>query len=310
MNYILSPSAMTAPFFVPASVADEHLKLATGNQLKVLLLFLRNVTAGTDCESIAKFLKLPVSEVEDALEFWAQAGILTSATSPKDINVPEKSPKQQAVKPIAVKPTREEIAFAAASDNKLAFLLQEAEMKLSRTLRGSELQTLSWLYMDHGMDVSLILMIVEYAISEGKTTVSFIEATALAWIDAGVSTLAQAEEQIETRNRKKTAWGIVVRAFGTEHRAPSDKELEYAETWINQWGFSREMLKEAYNRCIDQKAKISMPYINGILEKWYKEGVKTPEAAKNSDNKSKKKSENSFSTYNKGLVDKLLNNDD
>lgn len=309
MNYILNTSAMAVPFFVPASVVDNNLKLASGNQLKVLLFFLKNVTSGTSEEAIADFLKLPISEVNDALEFWAQAGVLTSLSAPA-ATAEKESPKKKAVKSITVKPTREEIASVATTDGRLAFLLQEAEMKLARTMRGNEIQTLAWLYLDHGMDVSLILMLVEYAVSEGKTTVSFIENTALSWIDAGVTTLAQAEEQIETRGRRKTAWSMIESAFGIERRQPSDKELEYAQSWIIDWHFSREMLKEAYNRCIDQKAKISMPYINGILEKWFKDGITTLEAAKANSATSRKSGKNDFGAYDKSLVDRLLNDDD
>ncbi len=307
MSYILNSTAMASPVFVPASVVDSNLKLASHTQLKVLLVFLRNMTSGNNSEeNISSFLNLPLSEVNDALEFWAQAGILVSTANPQKPET-NKTSKPKTVKSVSVKPTREEVAEVALSDPKLSFLLGEAEMKLARGLRSNELQTFAWLYLDYQMDVSLILMLVEYAVSEGKATVSFIEKTALAWIDAGVTTLAQAEEQIEERNRKKTAWNIVRSAFGIDPRLPSDKELEYSDKWVCKWKFSREMLKEAYNRCIDQKAKISMPYINSILEKWFKEGITSlTEIAQ--DKKTAK--ESSFAKYDRSFVEKLLNSDD
>jgi DnaD/phage-associated family protein len=310
MKYILNPGAMTAPFFVPASVVDNHIKLATGNQLKVLLCFLKNVTTGTDEKAIASLLKLPESEVLDSLEFWAQSGVI-SYVNTDDTKAEETPQKKKTVKPVVIKPAREEIALVAATDPRLSFLLQEAEMKLARSMRSGEIQTLAWLYLDHGMDVSLILMLLEYAITEGRATLSFIESTAIGWINAGITTITQAEEEIEARSRRKTAWGMIESTFGIEHRQPSDKELEYAQRWIIDWHFSREMLKEAYNRCIDQKTKISMAYINGILERWFKDGITTLEAAANNENPTAKKGKkNDFGAYDKALVDKLLNNND
>ena len=309
MDYILNNMAFTSSFLVPASVSDQHLRLASGNQIKVLLYFLRNVTNGAESADIAAFLKLPEEEVKDALEFWAQAGILTSIKAPVNEAKPEE--KLKVAKPITVKPTREEISAIAFTDEKLSFLLSEAEMKLARSLRGNELQTLAWLYLDHGMDVSIILMLVEYAVSEGKTTIAFIESIALSWLEAGVSTLTDAEEQIEARTKKKTAWGMIETAFGIEHRLPSDKELEYANTWVIEWGFTREMLKEAYNRCVDAKAKLDMRYVNGILARWFKDGVKTIEQTKETEKIAAKPTDKKgFSAYDKSLVDKLLNNDD
>lgn len=305
MDYLINPSAMAAAFFVPSQVVDTHLKLATERQLKVLLYFLKNASSGTDENSISAFLKISKSEVLDALEFWVQSGVLTKTSSIQS----EKTAvvKEKALKPKTVKPTRNEISSVALGDKKLVFLMQEAEMKYGRAMRDTEIRTLGWLYLDCAMDVSIILMLVEYAVNEGKPTVSFIESTALDWMNSGVSTLAEAEEQIETRNRRKTAWGMIESAFGIERRKPSDKELEYAERWIIEWRFSKEMLKEAYNRCIDQKAKLNMSYINGILERWYRDGVFS---LKDEKPKKKSKDKNDFAGYDKSLVYELFTKDD
>ena len=307
MKYTLNAMAMNAPFFVPSSVVDKHIKLASANQIKVLLVFLKNVSIGITAEQIAEFLRLPLSEVTDALDFWADREIVI-ADGKKAEEKPQEKPAAKAVRSVAIKPTREEISAAAQNDDRIAFLISEAEMKLARGLRDSEIRSLCWLYLDHGMDVSLILMLVEYAVSEGKATVSFIESTALAWLQAGVSTLTDAEEQIEIRNKRKTAWGIVLSAFGMEYRMPSEKELEFSGRWVAEWGFKGDLLKEAYNICVDKNAKLSMPYINKILEKWHKDGIKTVEETKTA--AKTKASKNGFGAYDKSLVEKLLNSDD
>lgn len=314
MKYILNSGAMTLPFFVPSSVVDSNLKLASHAQLKVLLVFLRNVSTGNSGESIADFLGLPLSEVYDALEFWAQAGVLSA------VGQPDEEPKKDDVKPTpvkstVVKPTREEIAQVAFSDATLSSLLRETELKFARPLRASEMQTLAWLYLDNGMDASLILMVVEYAIDQGNTSTAFIERTALSWIAAGVADLAQAESFIAERGRKLTAWGMVEAAFGIEKRKPSDKELEYANTWVIEWGFGSELLRQAYNRCIDQKTKLNMNYIGGILERWYKDGIKTLADLETSEVKSKAAATKNETTgknqgaYDKEFVKNMLNKD-
>ena len=306
MKYVLNASAMLAPFFVPASVVDKHIKLATANQLRVLLTFLKNVSIGPSPKFLADALKLPESEVIDALNFWVEREVIATEGEKAAIVNEDKAPVAP-VRSAAIKPTREEVSSAAMSDPKIPFLIQEAEMKLSRGLRDGEIRTLCWLYLDHGMDVSLILMLVEYAVSENKATIAFIEATALSWLAAGVTTLTEAEEQIEIRNRRKTAWGVVLSAFGMEYRMPSDKELELSGKWVLEWGFKSEMLKEAYNICVDKNAKVSFAYVNKILEKWHKSGITTLDAAKNESKP--KEAKNSFASYDKSLVEKLFDND-
>lgn len=308
MDYLINPSAMTSVFMVPSSVADKHVKLASATQLRVLLYMLKNISSGVEEGDIASFLKIPESEVKDALYFWEQAGVLTAKEKAVQAEPPKKETK--AVKTAGVKPSREEIAMLGASDERIVFLLREAELKFGRSLRGSEIQSLVWLYSDHGLDVSVILMLVEYAVSENRATIGFIESTALAWIEAGVDSITAAEEQIEKRNRQKISWSVVEKAFGMEHRMPSTKELTLSETWVNDWGLSREVLRLAYDKCVDAKAKLSMPYVNKILETWHKKGLKTVAEIEADAQKPKTKPAAGFATYDKSLVEQMLNNDD
>ena len=308
MRYILNGQAMTSAFFVPSAVVDSNLKLASHTQLKVLLVFLRNVSANISEDRIAEFLRLPVSEVTDALEFWVQAGVLASVGHP-EVVASKSEVKTKSVKSAVVKPTREEISQIAFTDPQLSDLLRETERKFARPLRVSEMQSLSWLYLDHGMDISLILMAVAYAIEQKNTSTAFIERTALAWIEAGVTNLEQADAYIREQNRKLTAWGMVEKAFGIDRRKPSDKELEYASRWVLEWGFSREMLKEAYNRCIDQTAKLQMSYINKILERWYKEKITTPADIDKPQTAAAKSKDSASGAYDKKLVYDMLNKD-
>jgi len=37
------------------------------------------------------------------------------------------------------------------------------------------------------------------------------------------------------------------------------------------------MLRRAYDECVDHSGKLSIPYINTILENWHKAGIDTPE---------------------------------
>lgn len=308
MDYIINPASMSSVFMVPSSVVDASLKIATEKQLKVLLFFLKNIANGVQTQEIADSLKISVSEVEDALYFWADSGVLLAKEQPISLENTEKTSKKP-VKPQVVKPTREEIAMMGSTDENIAFLLREAEMKFKRTLRGNEMQTLVWLYCDQGMPVSLILMLIEYAVNEKHLNISFIESTAISWLDAGVDSILAAEKEIERQAGRKTAWGIVQRTFGIDTRKPSAKELDFSENWIINWGFNATMLKLAYDICVDAKGKVDMRYINKVLESWNSKGISTPEDVEKDNRKPTKKTKNNFSAYDKELVEKLFNRD-
>ena len=119
------------------------------------------------------------------------------------------------------------------------------------------------------------------------------------------------EAIIAEETRMKLAFSVVCNAFGIEKRMPSEKETQYSNAWVNDWGMTPDMLKAAYDVCIDSKAKLSFPYINKVLEKWHTAGYKTFLDVKNGEKKSVKgsKSSNAFAGYDLDAFEAKLNSD-
>ncbi len=279
MDYIVNPAAFSSAFTLPGEIADKHLKLASPIQLKVILFVFRHLADAKNSEEIASALNLKQSDVDDALLYWQTAGVLLSKNTEKIEE--KKQEKTKTARKAAIElPTRTDVASRSVDDSRFAFLLQESQAKFGRLLKDNESRVLLWLYEDEGMEVSLILMLLEYAISENKCTLSFIQRTAAEWLNNNISTISDAEKYITALYKKKTAWKIVEAAFGIEDRLPSTKELEYSDKWINEWGFDRRILRLAYEICVDTKSKFSMAYVAKILESWNADGIKTETEAK------------------------------
>lgn len=307
MKYLINAAAFIGAFPVPSTVVDKYIKLSSAVQLKVLLVCMRNSSSPIDSDEIAKILDISVSEVDDAILYWSECGILNTETpAAKTAEVKEEIVSQ------LQKPTREDVAKRGNEDPKIRFLLREAQMKFGRNLKTNEASTFVWLCDDLGIDVSVLLLLIEYAVSENKKNISFIEKTAIKWKDNGVETLIDAENEIKKAAQNKLAVSVVWKAFGIDARKPSDKEQEYCNTWVNEWGISSELLLRAYNICIDNNAKVSFPYINKILEGWRKKGYKTVadivEGEKTAP-KQTKQGKNNFAAYDLDAFEKMLNSD-
>ncbi|MCQ2441446.1 MAG: DnaD domain protein [Clostridia bacterium] len=304
MAYKINLSAFSSSFPFPKDVVDKHLKLVSVCQLKVLLFVMRNSAQEIEQKKIAKELSLPESEVEDALLYWSQCGLL-EADKPVTLPTSEKAPataKEQ-------KPSRSDVAKRGNEDDKIRLLLGEAQLKFGRSLKTNEMITLVWLYDDKGMDISVILLLLQYAVSEEKCNIGFIEKTAIKWLNSGVETVADAEREIAKSIKNRLAWSVVETAFGIEKRKPSEKECEFSRLWVEEWNMSPDMLRLAYDACVDAKAKLSFPYISKILEGWHEKGYKSAKDIKNTENKekTKKKNKNDYATYNLDKFEELLN---
>ena len=164
-----------------------------------------------------------------------------------------------------------------------------------------------WLYDDQGLDVSLILLIVQYAAAHNKANMRFIQSTAVDWVNRGIDSLTLADEELRNMALKEEAWSVVRKAFGFERRKPSPKEEKLSFMWVNEWKMSDKMLTAAYNACVDEKSKFYMPYVAKIIENWHEKGYKTPEDIKP---KEKTEKQSDFAAYDIDLFEKMLNSKD
>lgn len=300
MIYNVNAAIFSSTYAIPTDVADKYLKIATHTQLKVLLYFMRNISDGIDSQKISDALRLDINETEDALLFWQQCGILTGAT-------PKEEPKTVVVK--STLPSRTDVIKRGLEDKQLMFLLREAQLKFGRNLKQNESQLLVSLYDDHGMDPSVILLLLGYAVREGKCNLTFVKKTATHWLESGVETVMDAENLIAEAAKQNLAWSVVQSAFGIERRNPSTKEAELSNLWVNEWKISTELLKAAYDACVDAKTKLSMPYVAKIIESWHKDGITNPEQIFAKKKNVKPQGKNDFAGYDLDLFEKMLNDD-
>ena len=191
MEYRINPTAFSAVFTVPAAVTDNHLKLARGEHIKVLLYIMRNMTAPIEPDTIAEATGITEYDVKEALVYWEDAGILTC-----EVSAAQNTAIKTKTASRAEKPSRNDVARRGAEDEKISYLLRETQLRLGRNLKSNEASTLVWLYDDEGLDVSLILMIVQYAAAHNKANIRFIESTAVDWINKGIDNVAAADEEL------------------------------------------------------------------------------------------------------------------
>ena len=309
MNFKLNPNKLLSTFNLPKSVVEEHIKLAGGTQLKVLLYCFNNLSEEINVNTIAAALKLTVSDAEDALGFWSELGYFNSDETEKAV---ETTPKKVIKKEIA-KPSREDIVMLSREDDKIKFILDEAQRKFGRLLRANETATLVWLYADEGLSPAVILMAIDYAITINKGSIGYIEKLCIDWLNNGVDTTLAAEERIKTLMQMQEAWYKVSSAFGLARRSPSKNEEKLAYLWVYEYGYKRDILKAAYDRTVDSIGEYNIKYTAKIIEGWFKLGVKelkdVEPLEKAAENKTDTKPKENYAGYDKEAYKKSLDED-
>lgn len=297
-------------FAVPSCIVDEHLRIASANQLKVLLFLLRNNDKNFTYKELGDTLRIHEEDVKDCVVFWIDRGVLVEAygalVPDSKVTEPKTENEAQAEKPkpkvTVSRPSKPDIVTAAqrvASDEGLKFVLGEVESALGKPLSSGNIATLVMLYDTCGLPAEVIVMLVNYCVSVGKANMRAIETIGVRWADDGINSVEAAENKIRLSIQADKNWSRVSSVFGLKNvGSPTAKQLEFAQKWIEEYHFSDDMLREAYEICVNTKGEMKLGYINGILTKWYKSGIFTAADIQKNDakkpSKSKKKSDASY----------------
>lgn len=273
-------------FAVPSCVVDEHIKIASQSQLKVLLFLLRNSEKSYTYKEIGDALMLHEADVKDSVKFWVERevfceaeGEISPGKAKEIINSPVEKPAEPPKKSVVQRPVKPDIITAAQiinSDDNLRALLAEVESSLSKPLSSGGTSVIVMLYDTCGLPAEVIVMLVNYCVSLGKSDMRTIERMGVKWADDGIDTIEAADKRIADAKRSNDNWSRVKYVFGLNNAgSPTSKQLEFADRWVGQWHFSDELLRKAYEANVDNTGKMSLPYINKILKRWHDAGAVT-----------------------------------
>ena len=311
MEYRLDVGMWNQVFAVPCALVDQHLKLAGKEQLQVILWLLRYPGQGVNPEYMAKELGMSTDSALDALEYWCDQSLLCSynellspmpqpqQTATQALKEPIQeaapvkphTPEQEA--PLATespqnvlppprrmpKPDSQHLALRLSESEGMRFLMQEAESILGKTLSPAMSAVLLAATDDYGLPPEVTVMLLHYAKEAGRTATSYIDSVARDWASGGIFSIEAAEEKLQKLSRQRLAWNRVSAIAGIIRRAPSKSEAEKAVRWIEEWGFSEDMLSAAYDICAENTGKFSASYMDKLLDSWHQAGIKTPAQA-------------------------------
>jgi len=175
------------------------------------------------------------------------------------------------IRPSMIAPTKERLAQLNDEED-FSLLMFGIQSYLGRPLKQTESNLAAYLYDEFKFSSSLIDYLFSYCIQTGHTDIRYIEATALAWNEKNIKTIAEAKE--ETTNHSDVTVSVI-KAFGLQGRDLATSEKEYIERWNNNYNFSPEIISEACNRTIIKTHEASFPYAESILKGWYEAGIKS-----------------------------------
>ncbi len=280
-------------FNVPCNIVDEHLRLADGDFVKVLLCIFSGGST-VDSEQIAKLSGLKASRVDDAVHYWADIGVIrvdgipsrenshTAVAASADVKPKNITPSAPAVKPV-VRYSPKELADILEKNEELKYLTAEYEKIKGTFVKDNEILGLINLNEYYGFDAQSIMLLIEYCSKLGKTRIAYIEKVARDFFDREIISYPDVEAEIIRLSRIRSYEHKAVKALGLKGK-PSTRQAAVIKEWQDK-GISIEMMEAAYDICMDSISEPNFNYIAKIIGSWLEKGLYDPEEAKKSSEK-------------------------
>ena len=179
----------------------------------------------------------------------------------------EEAPKA----PRKKQPTPKQLT-AYMRDPEIENLVQEATAYCQHQLTQKDINSLIYIKDQLGFSFDLAEYLLEYCAEVKKTSFNYIEKVARNRYEEGIDNRSDAAEYSA---RYLTFYSRILKSMGITSRfSPVPAEKKYIDKWTNEFGFSDAIILEACNRAIAQKPNdVTFPYVNGILENWFKNNV-------------------------------------
>ena len=286
MSYEINFGPWGSIFAVPTAVADRYLKFCTEEQLKVLLLALRQGQGPVDTAGIAARLG-----ITDCLQYWQESGLFAESQNPQPAKEAPKAPENN--ESAVVKTTENgittirsrghlspgEINTMLREDKQFAALAAELEAARGSVLSPSEREILAYLFGSLELSPEYLLVAAAYCREKGKKKLSYLEKMVAGWLEDGIDTYEKAESHIQRLTKQEDDEGRIRRLFGLPERALTAREKACVNRWFGEYMTPEVLMKLAYDRAVEATGKVSFAYIDKILAAWAAKGITTVEAA-------------------------------
>ena len=279
-------------FPVPVELIYNNLFDSSELQIKALLFLLMKGGRVKSTE-LAEGLFVSEDDALEALNFWSEKGVRFSFEKEKpDLKIKKRGLSENL--------SREECSKLLSSDENAKTIARECSNAMGKELQFAEIETFISLNMFYGISLPVILTAIVYCKKIDKPYINYIKKVLLNWNDQGVETIEDAEKLITCLDEKHSAQRLVASALSLGRNLQSQKEKDFAEKWVLDFGFSREMISLSGEKTVDSIGRISFSYIDKILTNWKEAGVKTPKDAFELDKKwQNRKEQSSFSNQTK-----------
>lgn len=202
-----------------------------------------------------------------------------------EYQIPRQTPQEQS-SPKSFVPagrpqyTVEELTVYRQQSRDIERLFKHAEQALGKLLTFHDMNVLFGFYDWLRLPVDVISYLLTYCAENDRRDLRYIEKAAMDWAENHIDDLDSALEYVQTFDRD---YREILKAFGQTSGYPTPTQRKYIHKWLKDYAMPVEMLLEACDRAAVNTGKVTLKYVDKIIEGWRGKDIRTPDAAKAAD---------------------------
>lgn len=259
-------------FGVPNEAA-KCIKSATREDMAALLA-IASAGGDADGDSAAACAGITRPQFDAAVAFWRGAGVLCVTSDAETVAAEDEKPKT--LKPSARTPelSGDEVEAMITESPERRSLLYECQQTMGHIFNNAESAVILSMREYLGLEDEYILLLLAHVVRRGKKSVKYAEKMAYTLYERGVDTTEALEEYLSWLESSSELEGRFRALCGMGTRQFTQKERDFFERWVREFGCGYDMLESAYSATVDAIGKFSMAYMNKVLESWHEKGEK------------------------------------
>ncbi|WP_234122106.1 DnaD domain protein [Clostridium hydrogenum] len=254
---------------------EKYMPNARGEYVKVYLLGLKYCMSdepGINSSMMASILHLLETDVINAWNYWNDENVVKL--------IPLDNMGNFSIQFLDITEDSEEKAenidlLNELDKNAIKGMLQDIEKLLGRTLSPKEMTLYIGWQNDFNFSPEIILLLIQYCVSKGKTDYRYIEKIAFAWHDSNIKSIDDAQTYIKKHEDKWIKIRKILNYLGIKDAEIMKPQEQLLEKWINSYNFTVDVIFKACDICFERINKADFKYIDAILTNWFKAGIKT-----------------------------------
>jgi DNA replication protein DnaD len=252
---------------------QEYMLRADGDFVKVYIYGLMQCyhpVQSASLSTIARDLGMEEARVENAYGYWERLGLVRRVA-----DNPPRYAYQNLKQMTLMRAQDDDGLYRYADFNKSL----QAQFGSDRLLHPQDFEKVYDWIEGLGLPEAVVLMLVsaQMRLRGKKFAFKSLDGEARKWAEAGVKTIADAEDMLRTYTEEYAAIRAVYKKLGKRH-AVSEPDAALYRKWTQDWGFDQATILAACEET--SKGVPTFGYVNGVLERMHSEGLRDEAALK------------------------------